>query len=348
MAELYHTIYVQQEIDPDSLIAIFVLKEFGDFLYPGIGQAKIDVVESMPENKNGWALDEEGIVSFHFDDAKFPFREQLSLTKQVLSDLKIKDEALNELVKIAEDKEGQNDYNFYEILANLVKEHQVKPSKVFGAAILVLKPHYESLRERLAKLPTEYMRCFDEGRVEAFVAKQKRESIRVLTIESDEAELAPFLHNRKEIQADIVAQKFSSGKINVTSKHKLRIDLTDVVAVLRLDEARKRKLPFDRINWNDLRVEGRMEKIAGWNYDSEIGGIFFTGMGPKREPSQLELVDLKKALLVGLDFNNFDTRCPEQGCRGKKCRYYFYNLLRCRKRRMNDSRSTFNNPKKAA
>ena len=48
MAELYHTIYIQKNIDPDTILAVFILREFGDLKYPGITQANIHLLDKMP------------------------------------------------------------------------------------------------------------------------------------------------------------------------------------------------------------------------------------------------------------------------------------------------------------
>lgn len=338
MAELYHTIYCGKQVNPDLAVAVFLLREMGDTRYPGINQARVKALELLPGDKNGWLLEEEGILSFNFDDAKFPESAELSLTRQVINDLKINLEdnpVLRELVKIAEDREDKGSYNFYEILKNLIREYQEKIEKSFAAAKPILKAHEHSLEDKLNRLPTEYMRALNAGRVHAFMVNHKGRNLRIILVESDEGELACFLHNHPEIRADIVGQKFTSNYVNLTTRYKLEVDLTDVAAVLRLDEIRKKKIPFDQINWKDLRLPGIVAGAEEWFYDEEFLGVFNARLSKRVKPTALDIPDLKKALMIGLDLNTYDARCAKNSCREKKCRYYFYDFLRCRKVRMN-------------
>ncbi|MBU1118840.1 hypothetical protein KKH43_03090 [Patescibacteria group bacterium] len=338
MAELFHTIYVPKDITPDTLIAVFLLKEFGDTIFPGIHQARIDRISELKKGETSKSLEHIGIVPLGFDDARFTSNKIKTLTEQIAKYLDLQDEnAVTELTNTAKNKSGEEYESFYSILQNLIDEYQENSNKAFKAAHPVIRAHFNSLRQELEPIPTEYMQKLNEGKVHAFITKQKDKELRVIVIESSHPEMAPFLHNHKEIEADIVGQKFDGGHINITTKHRLKVDLGDVAAIVRIEDIRKKKVPFDNINWNDIREPGRLEYMEEWLYDPEEGTILNTkAPGIERSgASQIDAKELKMALLNGLDFDRFDSKCPPVGCKGKKCKFYFYNLMRCRKRRLN-------------
>lgn len=338
MAELYHTIYSHEDITPDHVIAGFLLKEFGDSKYPGIHQARFEVSKKLPKEQIGKELEKKGILSIGFDDALFTSLGTQTITEQVVKNLGLQDEnAAKELIHIAEGDQAQQYKSFFEIIQNIIEEYKEKPSKVFKSSHPLLASQYHAFREELDPIPTEYLRCMQDGKMHAFIANQKREEIRVIVIESNHPEMGPFVHNHKEIKADVVAQIFEGGHVNITVKYRKRIDLDDVISILRIEEGRKKKLPFDKLNWNDLKNPDRVEHLEEWKYDPELPGIFNTkAIGLARNgATQLEMEDIKKALVNGLDYQKLERKCPPVGCRGKKCRFYFYNLDRCRKRRKN-------------
>lgn len=338
MAELYHTIYIYKDLDPDLLIALYLLKEQGGERYPGIHQARVEVAGELPQNKNGKILEDEGSISFGLESALFQKLSNLSFSRQIVNTLKIETgSAIEAFLHIAEHTQQKEHQDFHMILESLIDEYADNPSKAYKASYPILNAHFNALQEELAPIATEYMNKLNNSEVIAFVAPQKGADIRVLLIESGNPEMAPFLHNQEEIHADVVVQKFESGHVNITTRQKLNINLEETIAVLRIEEARKKKLPFDQINWNDLRIEDRMEGLEEWKYDVEGKGIFNTkALGKKNKgATMLTLKDLHIALQIGLNSNKLDRKCPPVGCRGKKCPFYFYNLKRCSDRRLN-------------
>lgn len=338
MAELYHTIYTHEDLTPDLLISIFFLKEYGDEKYPGIHQARVEVVESLPQEKDGSILEKEGSITFGFESALFTHMSNLSYTRQIIQALGIENhKAIEAFIHIAEKNSAQEYQDFYTILESVIEEYKEKSNKAYKASYPLIKAHFDSLQESLDPLATEYMRKLNNGDVFATIVMHHGKEVRLILIESNNPEMAQFLHNTEEIQADIVAQKFSSGHTNITTRHRSRVNLSETVAVLRIEEARKKKLPFDNINWNDLRNPDRMEHLEEWKFDEELRGIFNTkSLGKKHQgATMLSLKDLKHALIIGLDTTKLDRKCPPVGCRGKKCKFYFFNLDRCQNRRSN-------------
>lgn len=339
MAELYHTIYVHKDLNPDLVIALFLLKEYGDTVYPGITQARIEVMEELQEDLNGTILEERGIISFGFENALFTAGENRSFAEQIAKKLNLKKGiVIDAFIAIAAQTTQKEHSDFYIILEGIISEYADRPSKALKAADPVLLAHLESLQEELDPIASEYMKKLNEGDMLAFTAPRDRASdVRIICISSQNPEMAPFLHNHEEIKADVVCQQFESGHVNITTQYRSRINLEETIAILRIEEARKKKLPFDTINWNELRAPDRMEGLEEWKYDEEVQGIFNTkSLGKQNQgATQLDLKDLKLVLQIGLDKNKLDRKCPPVGCRGKKCKYYFFNLDRCQKRRKN-------------
>lgn len=353
MPKTFHTIITYPILHPDLIVAIILLKKFGEEKFPGISKAKIEFKTELKPGETGEKLEQKGIICLDMGGGRFdhhrPTRieEKFSVSDLVAQALKISDDpAFEKILTYArrDDLEGKGTvsrdpidraFGMSGLIQNLNRAYPSHPEKVLEICAPLFLAHIKEEKKRAHEYPKEYMRRYDEGKVDAFIVPQGAKQVRCITIESDVQGMVGFLRAHPEIQADVVAQRFSSGHINIVTRQWRKINLKDVVAIVRVEEARKKKIPFDKINWRFLFNKGKMKEIPEWYYDTAANTLQNGGMLPEQvSPTNLTLRDIKRALKIGLDFKALARECPKTYCLLKKCSFYFYNLARCRKIRM--------------
>ncbi len=349
----YHTIITMPVFQPDTIVAVIILKKFGEAKYPGVSSAQIKYLSQLPEGQTGEKLERQGILCLDMGGSRFDHhrqtraQERFCTAELVAYDLGVdKEPQLEKILTYAkrDDLEGKGTiskdtidraFGLSGLIQNVNRAYIGHPEKVLDTVAPLLLAHLKEEHKRMKDYPEEYRKKWDEGKIEAFVAEQMGRPVRCVLIESDIMGMVGFLRAHSEIHADIVAQKYSTGHTNIITRQDRRLDLREVVAVLRVEEMKAKKQPFDYVDWKGLYNKGKMREVPEWYYDTAANSIQNGGMMASVTPATgLTLQDIKKVLMVGLNFNELDTRCPHDHCLGKKCRFYFYNLIRCRKIRM--------------
>jgi len=275
--------------------------------------------------------------------------EKNSVSELIAFDLKISnDSALEKIITYArrDDIEGKGTisrdtidraFGLSGLIQNLNRLYPKNPEKVLKACAPFFLAHLNEEKKRAHEYPKEYIKKYDDGKVEAFIVPQSHNNVRCIMIESDMQGIVGFLRAHPEIKADVIAQRFSSGHINIITKQWRKINLKEVAAIVRVEEAKAKKIPFDKVNWRLLHNKGRMEKIGEWYYDTAANSLQNGGMLPEQVSStNLNLKDIKWALINGLNYNALDKKCPQDSCLLKKCNFYFYNHIRCKKIRQEE------------
>ncbi|MEW6407582.1 MAG: hypothetical protein AB1465_02730 [Patescibacteria group bacterium] len=350
MSKEFHTIICYHPLQPDTICALVLLKKFGEKKYPGVSEAKAEFMTELPRGKNVEIFEQKGVLCLDLGGGRFDHHKQarvlerFSASDLVARDLGIQtDPSLEKILTYArrDDLEGKGTiskdtidraFGLSALIANLNRHYLGHPEKVLETVAPLLLAHLKEEQKRAFEYPEEYRKKWDEGKIDAFVVEQVGRQIRCILIESDVVGMVGFLRAHPEIKADVVAQRLGSGHINIITRQERHLDLREVAAVIRVEELKAKKFPFDRVNWKGLYNKGKMKEIPEWYYDTAANTIQNGGMLSEiTRPTQLTLQDIKRALKIGLDYNFLDPRCPQTHCLFKKCRFYFYNLIRCRK-----------------
>lgn len=346
----FHTIITFYPLQPDTICALVLLKKFGEKKYSGVSEAKIEFVNELPKGKTAESLEREGALCLDLGGGRFDHHrqarvlERLSVSDLVARDLEIgTNPSLEKILTYArrDDLEGKGTisrdtidraFGLSALIQNLNRHYMGHPEKVLDTVAPLLLAHLKEEQKRAYEYPEEYRKKWDEGKIDAFVVEQGGNKLRCILIESDVFGMAGFLRAHPEIRADVVAQRLSSGHINIITKQERHSNLNEVVAVIRVEELKKKKFPFDRIDWKGLYNKGKMREVLEWYYDTAANTIQNGGMlAELTNPTRLSLQDIKRVLKIGLNYNLLDARCPRTRCLFKKCYFYFYNLIRCRK-----------------
>ena len=309
----YKKIIIPTNLHPDTIIAIFILKDFGKEAYPGIAEAEIEILNTIPENETSESLSEKGFFLIDIGGSNFDHHSKNKTASQLIAeDLKIEnDPALSKLLTLAErdDKYGlgtistdsiDKAFGLAGLISNLNKNFPSDPQKIIDLTLPIIRAHYLEERRRYKDLPEEFEQKLKDKKAEVFVVKQKDKKIKVVAIESDNPSIIGWLRASIGEKADVVLQKNSSGNVNIITKPLKRVDLRLVAAFLRQEEI--------NINNREIKIPpleiikpGRIQGAPEWYYDLATNSVLNGGINPKgTPPTSIPFERIKEIVKDGL------------------------------------------------
>lgn len=296
MKTTYTKIIIPSILQPDTIVAIFLLKKFGRDKYPGVEKAEIETSNILPKDETPESLDKKGIILIDIGKGKFDhhFRKKTA-SKLVAQDLNIADDpALTKLLTFAErdDKYGlgtisqdpiDKAFGLSGLISNLNKTLSSNPQRVAEAIFPVIDAHYIEQKRRYRDLPKEFERKLKEKKAEIFTVKQNKKKLKVVAIESDNPSIVGWLRSSLSERADVVLQKASSGHVNIITRPLKKVDLRFLIALLRQTEikAQDKEITIPPVT---LIKPGRLSQVPEWYYDLATNSILNGGINPKGTP----------------------------------------------------------------
>ncbi|HNZ86843.1 MAG TPA: hypothetical protein PLD95_04705 [bacterium] len=331
MSTKIEKILIPQDINFDSIVTLCFLYNYGTEIFSNLSKAEIEFRASLPSDKEISTYIKNGILPVIPITKEFALQELMSYEDLKLDDHVIVNHFLSSLKYFKKDKLGENKIFLLENIVEIFKNNK-NPEKVIKIFLPIMKELIE-YGEKNEKTFFEYCKeAVKDGLMTSFIVSQDNKELKVVFIEYKEKNpdyLIEYLFFKKEVMADVVVVFGDRGSIIIKAKIEKNIDLLDVIAILRVETARKNKVPFDKINKHILNRAGVMSGVEHWEFN--IDSFTITSL----KPTRLDKSNIKRALLIGIDLNKMAKgMCPsKEGCIGKKCDFYSYNMLRCRKRR---------------
>ena len=316
----FHTIVLPVRPQPDTLIAILLLRLFGEEKYPGMREAKIESWSVLPEGKTPEALLREGY--FLLDVGGGPLDHHISHQKVTASQLVADDlgvsanPAIAKLLQFAErdDKFGKGTistdpldraFGFSGLLAALNKSISGDSQKVAELALPLLLAHYKEEKKRTEEIPAEYALLQQEGGVDVFETRGYGKKLKTVIITSPNPSLAGWLRSQEGIRADVVAQYLPSGHLNILTRPAKRIDLRELAALIRIRETMHARRDFEA-PYAVLVKPGRLPEVPEWYYDRATNSIQNGGINPGKTPAtHIKREELREVLELGLSGKAF-------------------------------------------
>lgn len=154
--------------------------------------------------------------------------------------------------------------------------------------------------------------------------------IKIALVESDSPKMNKWI--RYFHSADVIVQKKSSGNIIILTsikRAKKIIDIRDLARIIRTFELRKRNKKT--LSWQTLEVPGTVEECPWWYYytngEQLLNG---TSTSPEVEPTALSLDEAAQAIILACALKI--EPCDEENCI-ETCRRYGLGLIACRQKR---------------
>lgn len=283
---------------PDTLVAIFLLKRFGKEKFPGVEEAGVEVWQKLPEGKSGEELEREGYILIDIGGGKFDHHDQKGKTtaSQMAADfLGISEDAsIAKMLEYArrDDIFGRGTvsedpidrtFGLSAIIYTLGKNLPKSPQKVVDIILPILISHHNEELRRTKELPDEFQKKLAEGAVKTSEAKQRGKKLKVVFLESDNPSMSGYLRSQNGGKYDVVAQRGEAGHVNILTRQAKHIDLRSLAVVLRLEEISARGRETSLLP-ADLSRTGRIKEVPEWYYDRATNTIQNGGMNPKEVP----------------------------------------------------------------
>lgn len=312
------------KIQPDTAIALFLLKEFGESKFPGASTAGVDFWTKAPSDASLAELEGQGVLLLDMGGGPFDHHNKMAEGKKVCLSYLVAgclgitdDPALEKLLSYAhrDDVEGKGTvsvdpldraFGLSGLLMSLNRDYPDNPKKILDTVWPLIESHYHEEHRRHYTLPSEYERQRQNNKAREIMVPQGRKSLKVIFIETDNAAMAGYLRAGKDIKADVVVQKLSGGHVNVITRQWRKVDLRNLITVLRVDEMRRRGINLSKINWQNINCPGFFKEAPQWYYDTAANTIQNGGVNPQNiEPTVIPWPELPELMEIGLNPEKF-------------------------------------------
>ena len=308
-----HTILLPARPQPDTIVAMFFLKTFGQEQYPGVEDAEISVLPTPPEGATESSLLSEGILPIDIMGGKFDHHKQGGTASMLIAkDLGIEQSpTLAKLLAYAErdDKYGKGTvsqdpldkaFGLSGLIAALNKAIPDSPKEVVDYVFPLLTAHYIEEKKRAEDLPREFQEKLASGEAKVFEGRHKKGKVKIISIKSDEPSMPGWLRSSVGQKTDVVIQRMSSGNTNILTRPLKKIDLRHVASLVREEELRCSKKNV-RVTPTILSQPGRIEGIQEWYYDRATNSPLNGGVHPEgTPPTKIPLDSITELVLKGL------------------------------------------------
>ncbi|OGZ31695.1 MAG: hypothetical protein A3H02_01360 [Candidatus Niyogibacteria bacterium RIFCSPLOWO2_12_FULL_41_13] len=313
----YKKIIIPTQPHPDTIVAIFLLKKFGEEKFPGIKEAQIEIKSVITQKETEENLAKQGILILDLGGGKFDHhnKKNQTLSDLVADDLEIKDDpALTKLLQYArrDDIFGKGiistdlldrAFGLSALIANLNKSLIGNPNRVVDIILPILTAHYNEEERRTKLLPRELEKKIKSEEVLIFEIKSDEKKIKIIMIKSDNPSMAGYLKSQIGGKFDIVVQCLSSGHINILTRPTKRINLKGLAAAIRLKEAEFSGINLE-INANELMKYGRLNEAPQWYYDPATNSLLNGGLNPQGiESTKIKWEDFSNILKIAFSKN---------------------------------------------
>jgi hypothetical protein len=313
-----YTIIMFPKIQIDTVIAYFLLKNFGDQKYPGISQSKVEFWTEVPD-KSLEQLEQEGYILIDLGNSRFDHHrlgqenKTISASHLVARDLQIEDRPdLQKLLEFArrDDLEGKGilsadpidrAFGLSALLTNLNKSMPQSPKLILDVIMSLITGHFIEENRRFEQLPKEYEDLSKQGKVKELKTTQLGKQLKIIYAESDNPALAGYIRSRA-VGAHMVIQKTSSGHVNFITNQNAHLKLNKLARLVKLLEAEKNGLTLNIDSLEELEKPGRTDGLPHWYYDTRANTLQNGGVSPQGiPPTKLSFADLENTVKDGLN-----------------------------------------------
>jgi hypothetical protein len=309
------------KIQPDTVLAVFLLKKFGEVMFPGVAEAEVVFWSSTEPGKTPAQYEQEGTLLIDHAGSRFDHhrddhgRKTECASSLVAKALGVTDKPeLKKLLAWAkrDDLEGKGTissdpldraFGLSGIIMTLNRTHADNPQNILDFVYAIFEAHFHDEWRRANELPAEWRKARAEGRATESMINSALGSLRLITLDSENVALPGFL--RAYLKADVVIQRLPTGHINVITRQQKRVDLKPAVASIRRAEATATGFDISNLDQETLEKPGRVPGLDQWFYDTAANTIQNGGVNPQNiVPTALTLVQVTEALTRGLEPKN--------------------------------------------
>ncbi|MBI2984940.1 MAG: hypothetical protein HYY50_04950 [Candidatus Kerfeldbacteria bacterium] len=312
-----HTVAMYPRPHPDNIVALWLLREFGEPLFPGIGQAKIVFWNQLPDGRTADQLEQEGVLLIDLGGGRFDHHhdEHISDKQTCATTLVAKFLGVDqrpELKKLLEyvrrdDLEGRGivskdpidrAFGLSAIVMNLNRAYPDHPEYVIDMVTRIVIAHYHEEYRRKVLMPKEWVELQRTNKAQRFELTAAGETLQVVMVETDSKAMVGFLRAVGDVKADVVVQRLSTGHTNIVTRQAApRLDLRPTIAAIRLAEAEKKGFNLSQASREQLEKPRRLEGVEEWYFDTAANTLQNGGVATSNVmPTRLSLAEIRSIL----------------------------------------------------
>lgn len=305
------TILLPTRPQPDTIVAIFLLKTFGTERFPGIESIKVEVNPDSPtetfeelEAKKIIPIDEGGGPLDHHGTG-------LCASELVADLLHIRDNpAIARMLAYAkrDDAFGKgttsNDpidraFGLSGLIAALNKQYPGEAHKIIELILPLLEAHYRASQEHHVELPAMIKEKKQTGDYTEVFVKQGNMRLKIAYVVSDKPGMVTYLRSYKGPRADVVVQKNEGRqRVCIVTRQERHVNLSAVAGLIRLREAELRQvsLPEKHAYWTQ---DGKIDELPMWYVDPATNSIL--NVGAPESDTRIPWEELQRLVRRGLE-----------------------------------------------
>lgn len=285
MSQAINRIVLPTRPQPDTIAAIFLLQKFGTTLFPGVETATVTVNPNAIPTEGHLLIDVAGGELDHHGTNKCA--TELVAEKLELSD---KPEFRN-LIAYArrDDTKGQGTiskdildraFGLSGLIAALNKKHTTDTNTIINIVLPLLEAQYSSSFEHYVALPKLVSELTERNTFVAHTVQKPMRNMKLAFVESDHISLVGYLRSNSGGTYRVVAQRRSTGHVNILTKQDPKIDLSRLIAIIRLRELQLNESDT-AIDETSLFVTATHEAVPNWYYDTATNSLLNGGVSPE-------------------------------------------------------------------
>ena len=324
----------------DEIVAIWLLRKFGEQRYPGIARAEVSFTSIRklaeaglkPEDYEAQGTLLLGIGGGRFDEHPTMDEGRKAgdcATTLVAREIGVSDDpSLAKILRFvrAADVEGNaSPFDVSYVVKLLHARYPDDPHRVIEWALVAIEAKYQEQLRFFTVIKPE----FDaKARVEEVAVGKKR--LRIVTVDSDEDGIHKYARSEYGARAAIVIQRRSSGNVAVFGNKQAGVDLREAAKLIRLAEQEAKGIPA-LADEERLLAEGYAPGAEEWFYHRQ-GQMLLNGSLTQADvpPTRVSLDRILELVKIGIDPAQVKPLCQSTGsCIGDVCDWYAWSLARC-------------------
>lgn len=294
MSQPFSSVVLPTRPQPDTIVAIYLLKKYGSTIFPGIDTCSYKMLAQLENGKDEKAYFKEGMILLDMGGGIFDHHGksvQTTASTLVATALGIKEEkSIQKLLAYAErddfyGKGTQSDdpldkaFGLSGLIAALNKTHSENIALVIEAVLPLIAAHHEQEYQRYHIIPQEVIQLKTNGRYTETEVAQRKNKLKVCFVQSDNVQLPGYLRSSDGGKCDVVVQQRSTGHTNILTRPLKKPDLRKVAEEVRSEEYFQ--LHNSQMgNTAVLKMPGRNDTVPMWYFDPATNSLQNGGINP--------------------------------------------------------------------
>jgi len=322
----------------DPIVAVYLLKQYGQNVFNGIKDAEIIFWEHSrdPSDEEITKFKEQGILSVDVGGSMFDHHNNSNGKKETASSLVATylnietNPEINALLNYVREDDLEGLHNRYGDLAYLIKcfhKQNLPSTKVVELGLRMINYFQTSQIDWHLNVKKEY-----EDKTKIYKIKRFDKKLKVGVVESNNSQLANYGITMDNLA--VVVQKHSNGQVMILTNKNQRLNIKEIVAAIRL-----RELELGGYNKSidpaKLQFEGKNSLIPNWFYHKSLNA-FLNGSHAlnKVEPTKVKFSEIVSFVWNGLSSEHSEYCDCDQG--SLSCPFVKYGFSKCKSRKFNN------------